>query len=743
MKYQILSLLLIIFSLANSQSFFDTESIQTIEISFSQNNWDDILDTYKTAGSEYRLIGTVSLNGEPFDSVGVRYKGNSSYNASNIKNPLNIKLDYVKGKQEIEGRNVLKLSNVFRDPSFVREVISYEIARKYMPSSESNYAKVFVNGTFIGLYVNDESTNLSFMGRHFFKSNHAYFEGEFDQGPPQTGCPGGPPSVFGYLGTDTTCYKKYYTIQSNNPNDWNQLRVALDTFNNQPLLMDNGIYIDRLLWMLAFDNLMVNLDSPINPPHNFTLYRDNTKRFNPLLWDLNESFGSFNNVSGSGGTTTLTNTELKEFSPWFNATNPQYPILTKPFANDRYKKMYIAKMKTIFNENINNDLYKERIETLQTLISTAVNDDVNKFYSTAEFTQNKTATVQGRIGLEELMEGRKTYLNSHPDFLKVAPTVSTISNSPAEVHSNSTVTITAEITNATYAYVGYRFSPKEKFTILQMNNNGNTYTADLNVQYADLQYYIWAENNDAGIFSPERAEYEFHKIGVTGNVVINELQSSNKTTQFDEAVEYDDWVELHNNTDADIDLTGYYLSDNKDTLTKWAIPSQTIPANGYLIFWADKDLIQGTNHTNFQLTKNGESLYLINPSESIVDQITYTHMPTDMSFSRFPNGRGAFHIKEPTYNKTNGDTVTSIINIDKNKLKVSLYPSPTDDFLVLYSSEKNLFGKTISILDITGKLLYKANWSNSNRQKLNVTSLSAGIYFIDINNESTLKFIKN
>lgn len=731
---------LILASVGYAQDFFDTDEIQKIEITFTQTNWDDILDTYYNAGSTYRLVGTVTLNDDiQLDSVGIRYKGNSSYDSTRTKNPLNIKLDFIKGKQEIDGRNVLKLSNVFRDPSFVREVVSYEIARKYLPSPASNFAKVYINGTYIGLYVNDESTNLSFLGRHFFKSNYPYFEGDFSVGTAPVGCASGLPVVMGYLGTSQTCYEQYYALQSNNTNDWNELITALDTFNNYTSSMDNAVYVDRLLWMLAFDNVMVNLDAPINAPHNFSLYKDKTDRFNPILWDLNESFGSYNSIGGPGGTT-LSITELQQLSPWQNATNTNYSILSKPFQDDRFKKMYIAKMKTIFNENINNDLYSQRASELQTIISSSVTSDANKFYSTAEFTQNLNSSVQGRIGLTELMNGRKTYLNSQVDFLKVAPVVSNITNSPTEVHSNTAVTISAEITGSNYVYLGYRFSPKEKFTKVQMTANGNTHSAVVNVQHADIQYYIWAENDDAGIFSPERAEYEFHRIGVSADVVINELQSSNRSTQFDVLGYYSDWIELHNNTDASIDISGYYLTDNKDTLTKWQIPNQSIDANGYVIFWADKK-IDETNHTNFQLTKNGESLYLVNPAMSIIDQVTYTHMPTDQSYSRIPNGRGPFVITEPTFEiKNSSDTTTiAIEEVNAESNFYSIYPNPSNAYVYIKSMHKESKNLIIEFYDILGKMVINQPFKNN--EKINITNLNTGIYFVEIDNE-TLKFVK-
>lgn len=731
MKFFILSLFAIISILSYPQDFFDADEIQKIELTFTQTNWDEILDTYYDAGSDFRLEGTAKLNGELFENVGVRYKGSGAYDANQIKNPLNIKLDYVHNNADIDGRNVLKLSNVYKDPSFVREVVSYEIARKYLPSSGSNFVEVYVNGTYIGLYVNDESTNLSFIERHYFKSNDPYFEVDDTEETP-VGCGTGQESILAYLGTNQSCYEQFYKLQSNNTNDWNHLILALDTFNNYSTEIDNALYIDRLLWMLAFDNVMVNLDAPINKPKNFSLYKDNTDRFNPVLWDLNESFGSDNN--------SFTNTELQQFDPWYNSTNSTFSILTKPFQFERNKKMYIAKMKTIFKENIENDLYSQRATELQNLISSSVILDTNKFYSDSEFTQNLTSTIDDKIGLKQLMDGRKTYLNNHVDFMKTAPIVTNIKNSPEEVHSNNSVTISATITDANYVYLAYRFSPKEKFTKVQMTASGNEYTTTINVAHADIQYYIWAENNDAGIFSPERAEYEFHRIGVTTDIVINELQASNKSTQFNVSGSYHDWIELYNNTDETIDITGYYLTDNKDSLTKWQIPTQTIAANDYAIFWANNSTDEA-NYTNFQLTKNGESLYLVNPDSEIIDQVTYPFMQSDLSYARFPNGRGAFQIKKPTYKANNGDdsTVIAIDNLEINNNHFSIYPNPSSSYVQINSKNDNIKNLTITIFDVLGKKVLSQAFKN--KEQIDISKLNTGMYFVLLDNNS-LKFIK-
>ncbi|MFN5031112.1 MAG: hypothetical protein ACK5FX_02735, partial [Flavobacteriia bacterium] len=107
-------------------TFYDRATVQTIEIFFASASWDATLDA-ATATDTYTIADSVRINGVVFDSVGVKYKGNSSYNASNNKNPLRLSLDYIKGNQDYEGYVDVKLQNGYSDPSMIREVLSYAI----------------------------------------------------------------------------------------------------------------------------------------------------------------------------------------------------------------------------------------------------------------------------------------------------------------------------------------------------------------------------------------------------------------------------------------------------------------------------------------------------------------------------------------------------------------------------------------------------------------------------------------
>ncbi|MDO8367120.1 MAG: CotH kinase family protein, partial [Saprospiraceae bacterium] len=165
------SLLLACFSSAYAQDFYGA-GVQEVRIEFPQISWDVKLDSLKKVNPESRLSATAWVNGQRFDSVGVRYKGNSSYfrtrNETLKKLPLNIKLDFMKKDQALKsGHTSIKLSNAFLDPSFLRDPLTYEVIRKYMPAPQCNFTRVYLNNKYWGLYINSESVDEHFIKKHF------------------------------------------------------------------------------------------------------------------------------------------------------------------------------------------------------------------------------------------------------------------------------------------------------------------------------------------------------------------------------------------------------------------------------------------------------------------------------------------------------------------------------------------------------------------------------------------------
>jgi len=119
-------------------------------------------------------------------------------------------------------------------------------------------------------------------------------------------------------------------------------------------------------------------------------------------------------------------------------------------------------------------------------------------------------------------------------------------------------------------------------------------------------------------------------------IVINEFLASNKNVVDDEDNEASDWIELLNLEDQELDIGGFYLTDNLNVPTKWQIPKPTIiPSKGVVLFWASGK--NRTSHTNFKLDKDGEEIGLFDESAYQLDAIRFDFQSTDISYGRKAN----------------------------------------------------------------------------------------------------------
>lgn len=733
----------------NAQTFYDPATIQEIRITFSQTNWDALLDAAEPSDA-YVAAQSVSINGTVLNNVGVKYKGNSSYNANNAKNPFHIELDTYTD-QNYQGYTDIKLNNVIFDPTFVRETTAYNVIRKYMHAPLSNYANVYVNNVLIGLYTNVESISKKFVSNHFGSNDNAFFNCSppAGAGPTTTNLPN-----LSYLGTSSTSYESAYEIKSTT--GWDDLINLTNTLNNNITGIESILDVDRAIWMLALDNVMVNLDSYIGQfKQNYYLYKDDSGRFNPVMWDLNMCFGTFSST-GSGNLTNIT--QKRQMSHTLHATETNWPLVQKLLAVPTYKKKYLAHYKTILNENFANNSYYTTAQTYQSLISASVAADTNKFYSTAQFSSNMTTDVNLGMntapGLSNLMPGRATYLASLADFTASEPVISAVAPAVANPVLGTSVSIIATVTNATASsvYVGHRTNAFLPFSKVAMYDDGahndgaagdNVYGNTIPVNGISTQYYIYAENTNIGKFSPERAEHEFYTVTASypainaNDVTVNELMAQNTTGNTDEAGDYEDWVELYNTTSTDLNLGGYYLSDATTNLTKWQFPlNSIIPAHGYMIIWADDEAAEGALHANWKLSVGGESVTLSSPAQAIINQVVFGAQNTNVAYARIPNGTGNFVAQNATFNANNEVLGTSAFDHDPG---LQFYPNPTTG--VLHLNYTGVTIEKVQVYNLQGQIVLQGQF-DSNSVVVDLSGLPTGLYMVSINNQKNIKVFK-
>jgi hypothetical protein len=751
-------LFLLLISIAKSQTtFYDVNTIQKIEISFTQSNWDYQMDTAKAGSEGYLMASTVKVNGVIYDSVGVKYKGNSSYNSTYTKNPLHISLSEYKN-QNYQGVKDIKLSNCFADPSMIREVLAYDILKNYMDCPQSNFAQVYINGNYIGVYSSDESINKSFCASKFYSAsaNSLLKCNPIVNPTTTTKC------NLKYINSDSTSYMNYYEVKSTY--GWKDLVKLCDTVTNYSSFTENKIDMDRFIWMLAYNNVLINLDSYTGAfCQNYYLFKDNTQHFNPIVWDLNMAFGGFANIGVSNTSLgSLTVTNMQQLPLNIHATDVYWPMINTIMANATYKRKYIAHIRTIFNEYFANNLYVTRANQLQSIIDTAVQSDQNKFFSYTQFQNGLTSNAifgSNTIpGISVLMNARMAYLQNTAEFQATQPTINSIVSSVLNPVTNSTVTITAQVTNTNNnsVFLYYRSTPAIKFFKIQMLDDGahndgaagdNVYGAAMPITSLQTQYYLYAENSNAGIFSPQRAEHEFYTLlsaissAAPGQIVINEFLASNQSDTPDEYGAFGDWIELYNTTSSPILLSGLYISDNYNNSTKFALPtSEVIAANGYKILFADGLGIMGNTyiHTNFNLSASGEQIMLSNYNNVVLDSVSFGAQSQNVSMGRCPNGTGAFiFLNPPSFAVSN--CLTSVDEI-VNQTQIFVYPNPTSSVtsITINGEQKT---NNIALYNAFGQVLINFI-STKKTEQIDLSIYAQGVYFLKVNNDQFQKIIK-
>lgn len=120
---------------------------------------------------------------------------------------------------------------------------------------------------------------------------------------------------------------------------------------------------------------------------------------------------------------------------------------------------------------------------------------------------------------------------------------------------------------------------------------------------------------------------------VTG-LFINEV-SSNKS---DDA----DWIEFYNSTDAEIDLSGYHVQDDKGTDEEYTFPGGSkIAAGGFLVITSSKDSAEGGDFS-FGISSGGDKIVLLDEAYAIIDQVTVPALETGCTYARTEDGGSAW-----------------------------------------------------------------------------------------------------
>ena len=723
----------------DTKGFYNESKIRKIYLDFSQPNfWTLLTNNYQ---KKINLPATLTYNGTVYDSVGVRFKGMTSYSmsGSSQKKSFNISLDFIKPDQEIDGYQTINLNNSFQDASFMREVFYLHQIRKHTPAAKANYVQLFINGDHWGVYPNVQQLNKDFLEEWFFSNDGTNWRADAPAGT--SGGGGGPnwgdgTAALNYLGEDTTLYKKYYTLKSTETaQPWKDLVETCKILNTTPpSSLENSLAdfldIDRTLWFLASEILYSDDDSYVfKGKMDYYIYRDaETGRITPYDYDGNS----------------VMETQTVNWSPFYNETKVNYPLLNKLLAVPNLRQRYLAHMRTLISEGLDTAQANGVLNNYASMIDPIVQADTKKTSSYAAFKSELQV-------LKNFLVNRKNYLLSNVEVSKVGPAISETSfsvNGIPEISPmpNEEVSVTTKLNHASgidHAELYYSAGLYGKFTKLTMQDDGmhNDGAANdgiyggiipANPLGTWVRYYVEAvaaNTSKSASYDPVGAEHDVYIYKVkdaagTGDVVINEIMASNTTGPQDESGEYEDWIEIYNRSENQVDLSGAYISDNIDDLQKFEIPAGTIlEPKSYLIIWADEDQLQGDLHTNFKLASGGEWIGLSSSQGDILDSVRFNEQTENLSLSRIPNGTGPFIIKTYTFGQNNETTATNDFSTSNSSFSVQ--PNPANDLLKILNTSSE--EKLLRIYNQTGQNILKLELNST--ILLDISLWPSGIYF--------------
>ena len=224
----------------------------------------------------------------------------------------------------------------------------------------------------------------------------------------------------------------------------------------------------------------------------------------------------------------------------------------------------------------------------------------------------------------------------------------------------------------------------------------------------------------------------------------------------------EDWVELYNRSDTNVNLSGWILKDGMD-LNSYIIPQGTIlKPHQYLVLFSDLQFnnifgtythIQKTGPFNFKFNGDKEVIRLYNSTGKIYNSMFYkdkTPWPDSA------NGKGyTLELKNPNLNPTSpfswftGCKLGSpgsayvypcdLFKVDENSKTTvfKVFPNPANDNInIEFSNPENVESNYIEIFDIQGRLIISQNLFSDKYNKVNISHLQKGMYIYKLSNSN-------
>jgi hypothetical protein len=382
---------------------FNLSTVAVYRITFESDNfWQQLLNN---AESEIPLECTVQWGNTTLAGCGIRIKGNSSQRVNSEKKPFKLEFDEFNAGQRLHGLEHVNFNNCYKDPSFIREVLAYELFSKVAPVPRANYAHLYLNDEDWGIYVQVEEVEEPWLVTHFGDDGGNLYKGD----------PAGSLTIRPFIEQYKNAYELKTNIEEDNWSDLTNFIYVLNTTSGDslPARMDTMLDVYRFLRIYAVNNFIVNLDSYWGTGHNYYFYNDPAHdRFSYIVWDVNEAFGNFQYQ--------MTANQILQLSYDYVYDENQRPLATRILAQDIYNDLYLALYKELLEQFLTTNIIT-RMKELHDFIRPYVLADPKKLYSDyyfeASLEQNVVVDRITAPALQDFPSKRRTYLQDQLNTL--------------------------------------------------------------------------------------------------------------------------------------------------------------------------------------------------------------------------------------------------------------------------------------------------------------------------------------
>lgn len=354
----------------NGLNMFNETVMHEIKVTTAFPDLVDTLFFHYNEDQEYTLCDVV-IDGTSLDSVGIKFKGNfSAWACPNDKLPVKFDFSEYHDNRKYDGLKKINLANGFKDPTLMRDALSYRILRRAgVPAPRTSYAKLFFNGVYVGLYVVVEELDKKFLDMNYPDKNGNMYK-----------CNGSDLEWEGPLKNDYVDNFEQ-SLKRGDDSSFADLIHFHDIINNSGSSFEDSLrknfnttYFFR---SIAIDYLTANWDNVLGHGRNFSLYHSTTDdKFYWIPWDYNLGFSDYViDITWSGLAVT--------------------PLWSKCMSIPALKNEYLWEVCSINANLFTNTNFEAYIDSLKTLIRPAYVLDPNAFYTGADFDNNivNTTTV--------------------------------------------------------------------------------------------------------------------------------------------------------------------------------------------------------------------------------------------------------------------------------------------------------------------------------------------------------------